>query len=405
MPTEVIMPSLGAASDELKLVRWLVKKGDTVEKGQPIFEAESDKSVVEVEAPDSGTLGKFLASPEDIVLAGEVVAILLAPGEKLPAETETPSPTTNSIPATSFLSMPELPLSSSKTVQPSDRIIASPLARKMARKEGIDLNTIKGTGPGGRIIKADIEDALERLATAPTLIQPSGPIASLPLTGTRGVIARHMSESVHTTAPVTLTTEADAGSLVRLRQMLKTEAGKRGDVISYDLLMAMITAQALQRHPNLNASLTPAGIVQHEQINIGVAVDTERGLLVPVLKAVPTRSMLDLATDLQAKVAKAQAGKAAPEDLSGGTFTITNLGLFGIDAFTPIINLPECAILGIGCIREKPVARQGQLVLGQMMALSLTFDHRIVDGAPAARFLQEVTRLVEKPELILLCYW
>jgi pyruvate dehydrogenase E2 component (dihydrolipoamide acetyltransferase) len=403
MPTEVIMPGLGAASDELRLVRWLIKEGDAVEKGQPIFEAESDKSVVEVEAPHSGTLGKFLASPEDIVLAGEVVAILLAPGETRPAEAETPSPTTNSIPASTSLSTPKFSLSSSKTVQPSARLIASPLARKMARQEGIDLDTIKGTGPAGRIVKADIEDVLQELAAAPPETRPIVPVVPLPLTGIRGAIARHMSESVHTTAPVTLTTEADAGSLVRLRQILKAEAGKRGDTISYDLLMAMITAQALQKHPKLNASLTPAGIVQHEQINIGVAVDTERGLLVPVLKAVPTRSLLDLAAELQAKVVKAQAGKATPEDLSGGTFTITNLGLFGIDAFTPIINLPECAILGIGCIREKPVARQGQLVLGQMMALSLTFDHRIVDGAPAARFLQEVTRLVEKPELILLC--
>jgi len=407
MPIDVIMPSLGAVAEEATLLHWLVEEGETIEKGQPIFEAESDKATVEVAAPDSGTVNELLAAPGDVVPAGHVVGTLLAPGEK---PTDVPEkdhalPSEPAPPAIAGLKPETLKPATlgPATPKPSTgRKLASPVARRLAREQGIDVTTIRGTGPGGRIIKADVEDAVARQRGVPDLTRIANSAVPPSLPGVRGAIARHMARSARTTAPVTLTTEVDAEALVKTRQMLRAEAGAQAEEISYTLLMAFIAARALTRHPELNASLTEDGIVRHPEVNVGIAVDTERGLLVPVLRGAAHRSLLDLAADLQAKVARALEGKAMPEDLSGGTFTITNLGPYGVDSFTPIINLPECAILGIGRIRTQPVVRQGALAPGQTMALSLTFDHRLVDGAPAARFLQHVTRLVERPTLLLL---
>jgi pyruvate dehydrogenase E2 component (dihydrolipoamide acetyltransferase) len=206
-----------------------------------------------------------------------------------------------------------------------------------------------------------------------------------------------MSESAHTTAPVTLTTQANAGGLVNLRALIQLEEPELRAAISYDLLFVMITAQALVTHPEMNTSLTTEGIVVHEEINIGVAVDTARGLVAPVLRNVDERKLVDLAQDLMVKVQQAKSGSLTNEEMIGGTFTITNLGVYGVDAFTPIINLPECAVLGIGRIREVPIVRDGSVDSGHSVALSLTFDHRIVDGGPAARFLQELSQRIEKP--------
>jgi pyruvate dehydrogenase E2 component (dihydrolipoamide acetyltransferase) len=395
MPIDVIMPSLGAVEEESTLVAWLVEEGDTVEKGQPIFEAESDKAVVEIEAPESGIVGRLLAAPGDVVRAGTVIALLLVPGEELPDE-EAFTAAGEALPEEPGRTVPP-PAARSVVAPRAGRIIASPVARRLARERGVDLGTIAGTGPGGRIVKADVEETLVPLAAS-----VAAPVPATPLAGVRGVVARRMAESASTTAAVTLTTEVDAAPLVGLRRDLREAAGERGDAISYDLLMGIVAARALLDHPALNASLAEGGVVRHSHVNVGVAVDTAQGLVVPVLADVPNRGLLDLAADLEAKVARARGGRAAPGDLDGGTFTVTNLGLYGVDAFTPIINLPECAILGIGRIRAVPVARQGEIVPGQTMALSLTFDHRLVDGAPAARFLQQVASLVERPVLLLL---
>jgi pyruvate dehydrogenase E2 component (dihydrolipoamide acetyltransferase) len=206
-----------------------------------------------------------------------------------------------------------------------------------------------------------------------------------------------MAQSAHTTAPVTLNVEADASALVSLREALRMQRPDISQEISYDLLMAKIVAQALRNYPQVNASLTQDGIVQHAQINIGVAMDTDRGLLVVVLTNVDQRDVYDLSQDLDDKITRAKMGKITFDELQGGTFTITNLGVYGVDSFTPIINLPECAILGIGRIKACPVVSMGVVVPGQTISLSLTFDHRVIDGGPAARFLQEVVRIVENP--------
>ncbi len=382
MPFRVIMPDLGAASADSTLLRWLAAGGELVKQGQALFEAESDKATIEIEAGGSGRLVP-LVSPGTAVPAGGVIALLLAPGESYPLEDEEPS----KVGLPPYAEVPGVGLASQKQIDRlPGRLIITPLARRLARSGGLNPRTLSGSGPRGRIIAADVRAARASPADAP---------AVAPITPLRAAIARHMGDSAHTVAPVTLTTEVEAEGLVALRRRLQAELAPHAEWASYDLLLARLAAQALSEFPLLNASWGEAGIIFHPQIHIGVAVDTERGLLVPVLKDVPGRSLAELARDLHEMIDRARDGRSLPEDLAGGTFTITNLGGFGIDAFTPIIHLPECAVLGVGRVRAAPVVRGSELAVGQVLALSLTFDHRLVDGAPAARFLARLSQLVQ----------
>ena len=223
------------------------------------------------------------------------------------------------------------------------------------------------------------------------------PLESIPLTGIRGLIAERMAASHSQTAPVTLTSEADASALVELRRQLAVD----GVQTTYNDLFLYVLARALREHPRLNASLDGDTIRVWQHIDIGLAVDTDRGLLAPVVRDVGSKGVAQLAADAAALVERARTGKCAPDELRGGTFTLTNLGMFGIDAFTPLINLPETAILGVGRIKPRPVVVGDQIVARQTVWLSLTFDHRLVDGGPAARFLQRVVQLVERPHLLI----
>ena len=223
----------------------------------------------------------------------------------------------------------------------------------------------------------------------------------MPISGIRAIISERMSAGAQTTAPVTLMTEVDASRLVEMREGFK-KSPLAGDIVpGYNDMLALIAGRALQEQPNMNARLANNQIELLPYINVGVAVDTDRGLLVPVVRDVQIKGLTHIAADFRALMKRAREGQSLPDDLSGGTFTITNLGMFDIDAFTPIINLPECAILGVGRIVEKPVVRNGQITVSKMMALSLTFDHRLNDGAPAARFLQRIKQLIEQPYLLL----
>jgi len=300
----------------------------------------------------------------------------------------------------------------------TDRV--SPLAYRLAADLGVDVQALAERMPGKRIKRADIEAEAERLkaetakieaatATAsgavsvppplrPPAVAPAG--AVLPVTNVRRTIADRMATSAHTAAPVTLTTEADATELVRLRNQLKSDPSQ--PVPSYNDLLAKLVAQALLEHPHINARFDGDNIVQSAAVNVGIAVDTERGLLVPVVCDVQSKSLRQIARESAALIEAARAGRINADDLHGGTFTITNLGMYEIDAFTPIINLPECAILGAGRIVPKQVvveAEAERVAIRHMMFLSLTFDHRLVDGAPAARFLQRVKQYVEMPYL------
>jgi pyruvate dehydrogenase E2 component (dihydrolipoamide acetyltransferase) len=284
-----------------------------------------------------------------------------------------------------------------KARQPQTQIKVSPVARRLAEEAGVDLAALAAQKPGARIQREDVEEVIAQ--------RPRG--QAVPITQIRRVIAQRMVESSQATAAVTLTTEADATDLVALREQLKASLAPRGLIVpTYNDFITKLTGLALQEHPILNAYWKPGGgpddggeIFIPDYVHIGVAVDTEAGLLVPVIRDAPAKSVQQIAEEARILADKARAGQLTLDDMQGGTFTITNLGMYGIDAFTPIINLPQCAILGVGRIISKPAVWNDQVVPRKMIALSLTFDHRVVDGAPAARFLNTVREYTEQPYL------
>jgi pyruvate dehydrogenase E2 component (dihydrolipoamide acetyltransferase) len=349
MPIEITVPRLGWSMEEGTFAGWLKQNGDQVSAGEPLFAMESDKVTMEVESLDSGILYLPPGAPEPgaIVVVGQRLGFLLAQGESAP-----------SVP-------PDTPIRERGTP-------VTPRARRVAAELGVDTAQLQGSGRGGRIREVDVRGA-----------------GAVPISALRRTIARRMMESRQNTAPVTLTSRADATALVALRNQWKL-APDRGPVPSYTDIFAKLVSIVLESHPALGG---PSG-----KAHIGIAVDTPEGLLVPVLRDVAASSLADLARRSRELIAAAREHRLRAEDLAGGTFSITNLGGFGIDAFTPIINFPEVAVLGVGAIRKEPVVLEsGELAAREQMTLSLTFDHRVVDGAPAARFLQSLVRLIEVP--------
>ncbi|MBN1977401.1 MAG: 2-oxo acid dehydrogenase subunit E2, partial [Anaerolineae bacterium] len=276
---------------------------------------------------------------------------------------------------------------------------ATPVAQRVAEQAGVDLREIQGSGPGGRIMKEDVLEVSQRISAS--AISPA-PQAEVPMSGVRAVIARRMHAGHSETAPVTLTMEVDATDLVQIRERLKASlADELGFSIGYNDLLIKVVARALREFPTMNARLDGDTIHQLDEVHVALAVDTDRGLLVPVVRDADRKGLAKVAAELRGVIERARAGTALPDELSGSTFTITNLGMFEIDAFTPIINLPEAAILGVGRIKDCAAVVNGEIAVRKMMWLSLTFDHRLVDGAPAARFLQRIKQYVEEPYLLL----
>jgi pyruvate dehydrogenase E2 component (dihydrolipoamide acetyltransferase) len=428
MITEIILPKLGQTMEEGTIVEWFKREGEPVRRGDLLFTVESDKATLEVEAAGRGFLRRIL------VPAGQPVPVLTVVG-LITREADEPL---------DDYWLPKgdvaLPVGEAKpaaapapTAPQAGRVAASPRARRQAREAGVDLSQVTGTGPGGRIVERDVIDYLagrpkatpvavrvaaklgvdlsqvsgtgdggrvtRRDVEAAAAPEREGPTVR-PLSGVRRIIAERMGTSAQTAARVTLVREVDATELVHARERLKeTVAEDWGFVPSYSDLLGVIVARALREFPYMNARLTADGtaIEQLPAVNLGVAVDTERGLLVPVVHDADRKGLRAFATERRELEERARAGRARPDDLVGGTFTLTNLGMYGVDAFTPIINLPEVAILGVGRIGRKPVVREGQVVVRQMCTLSLAFDHRLVDGAPAARFLGRIAQLVENP--------
>ena len=392
MPHEIVMLRLGWSTEEGALIEWLKKDGDPVRTGDVVCVIESDKAQVEVESFETGMLRIPVGSPPlgTKVPVGTVLGYVLAPGETLPAVRSPSPPSSLSTSGTSTGDGPgQRVLATSTVAFPARRAggpTASPRARRIATQLGVDWKVLRGSGRTGRIVERDVR-AVE--GARPDTV--------------RRLIGERMSASVRTTAPVTLTTDANATELVRVRTVLQAAARAAGAPSpSYTDCLVKLVAVALTEHPALNASLDGARVVRHQAIHVGVAVDTPRGLLACVLRDAPGKSLATLAAESAALIAAARAGTVSPDALGGGTFTVSNLGAYEIDAFTPIINLPECAILGVGRIVARAVVvdeATGRIEARKMVALSLTFDHRVVDGAPAARFLQRVKQLVERPGL------
>jgi len=448
MAFKVTMPRLGWSMEVGTLAGWLKRDGDPVQAGEALFTVEGDKALQEVEALESGILRipPDAPTPGQQLPVGALLAYIVQPGEPAPFEV---APSAQTAPESGHQQPAQLegPASESVAGVPSERNrlpSISPRARRVASELGVEWRWLKGSGRSGRIVERDVRLAAERQAVPrvsplarrlagelgvdvaelaaqqpgkrvqradveaaarqPTREAPVGVVGIagqvLPVSDIRRLIAQRMVESAHSTAAVTLTTDADASQLVALREQLKATLEPRGRLVpGYTEMLVRLTGLALQEHPLLNAFWANDEIIVADAIHIGVAVDTEAGLLAPVVRDVPHKSLEEIARELEALVEKARARRLAPEEMQGGTFTLTNLGMYGVDAFTPIINAPQSAILGVGRIFSRPWVRNGEVVACPIVALSLTFDHRVVDGGPAARFLNTVREFVEQPYL------
>jgi len=400
MAIEITLPRLGWSMEEGIFQSWLKKEGEEVQSGEPLFVLESDKAAQEVEATDSGILHIPSDAPQsgEVTKVGRVLGYLLGPGEQPPAASAVasavPEQTPPDAPAERVAPPPVMVPASTENSTPvaSGETPASPRARRAAKKRGVDLSRVEPGGAGGRIREQDV-----------LAVEIRSPGASgVPVGNLRRIIAARMMQSKQSTAPVTLHARCDASRLVLLRRELK--AALDGDSTpSYNDIIAKVVARALAQHPMLAARWENDEIFLPEAFNIGLAVDTEQGLLVPVIKDVGNLPLAAVSRKSRSLVEGARSRRIAPEDLQGGNFTITSLGSFDIESFTPIINYPETAVLGIGSIfREAAEGEGGTIVFRDTMRLSLTFDHRVVDGAPAARFLQDVRQGVENPAVCLL---
>ncbi len=397
MAIEIVMPKLGLAMEEGFLDEWIKQDGDEVQPGDILFIVESDKALQEIEAFDSGILRISPDAPPvgATVKIGELLAYLVAPGEDPPFEAaradDAGGARDSATDASASASIS--PPARTKEARPGEnRPAISPRAKRVAQDLDVDWASLTGSGSSGRIIERDIRGAAAPAAEAAPARQS--------LSRIRQLTRDHMAQSARSTAPVTLTTEADVTELHQLRRNLRADGS---DIVpSYTDLLAKLVAAALAEHPALNASIDNNEIILHSAIHIGIAVDTERGLLVPVIRNADRLSPLELASVSADLVKRTRDSRITAEELQAGTFTISNLGMYEIDVFTPIINLPQCAILGLGRVLPRQVvldAEAQRLAIRHLMPLSLTFDHRLVDGAPAARFLQRVKQYAEKPYL------
>ncbi len=448
MAHEIVIPRLGWSMEEGTFVGWLKKDGDLVRRGDAVFELEGEKASQDIEAVDEGILRIPPTGPKpgSLLKVGAVVGYLVAEGEETPWTVA--SPKTSSPPALESALPPAAAPSVRRQAReagiaitdvagtgPGGRVmaadvhrtrtspqqkepvtalpianthptngrsaVASPRARRVAAELGLNWNTLTGTGANGRIRERDVRAAAASGHSSTTAARAG---QRLPLTSRRRVIAQRMVASRQQTVPVTLTTRADATNLVNLREQFKSVGGSMS-IPSYQDIITKLVAEVLKRHPLLAGRWDEDAIVlpAENELHLGMAVDTEDGLLVPVIRNVGGLPLTELAGQSRRLADQARTGKLIAADMHGGVFTITNLGAFGIDAFTPIINLPETAILGLGAIRREPVVLDdGQITARQQLTLSLTFDHRIIDGAPAARFLQDMVNAIANPSAWLL---
>jgi pyruvate dehydrogenase E2 component (dihydrolipoamide acetyltransferase) len=448
----VEMPKMGDSMEEGKILQWLKKEGDPVKKGEMIAEVETDKVNIEIEAFSAGVLRKILVPEGTSAPVGAEIALIGAPDEPLPANldgngagTAKNAAVTVSAPAGSGAgSAPsatavatQAPSTPVQAANAQGRIFISPLARRVAAENHLDYATLQGTGPNGRIIKMDIEAhlaALNRQVSAvapaapaplaepgegdhkgspllwtlpvvPITAQPapvaidSGEVIEIPLTAIRRTIARRLSQSMQTAPHFYVTSVIDTDKLAAFRQQIN-EYGAHDPLpvkVSFNDLIVKAAAKALVRLPQVNVSFAEDRLLQKKQVHIGVAVALEQGLIVPVVRNADQRSILDIARETRRLAEAARDGKLRPEEFSGGTFTVSNLGMFDVESFTAVINPPESAILAVGSITPTPVVVDGQVVVRSRMKVTLSSDHRAIDGLTAARFLQEVKRLLEEP--------
>jgi pyruvate dehydrogenase E2 component (dihydrolipoamide acetyltransferase) len=421
---DVIMPALGMAQETGTLIQWLKAPGDSVTKGEPLMEVETDKATVEIEAPATGILSNVTAQAGDVIPVGQPIALILGPGETAPAmpaeASPAPAAASDAQPKASMGVVSATPIAqriaadnnvdlskikpSGGKVQKEDvlayiasqrkggngKLLASPKARRVAKEQGIDLRAIAGSGPDGAVLTADV-------LAATSIVQAATPTSSGDVIGVSRlwqIMAERVTQAWTTIPHFYLIREVNAA---RLKQWLAETRERSAEKITITDLLVKLTSSALRQHPRLNASWLKGGIVLNPHVSVGLAVAVEDGLVVPVIHDSDGLGLSQLAARRTALVAKAQAGKLSPDDISGGTFTISNLGMYGVDAFNAIVNPPQAAILAVSRIADRVVPVDGQPAVQPIMTLSLSCDHRVVDGARGAQFLQTLADLIENP--------
>jgi pyruvate dehydrogenase E2 component (dihydrolipoamide acetyltransferase) len=436
MSINILMPALSPTMTEGKLAKWHVKVGDEVKSGQVVCEIETDKATMEVEAVDEGKIGQIVV-PEGAegVAVNAVIAILLEEGETevkgAPPPAAAPKAEASKAEAPKAEAAPAPQASSSSGPRPSgslkspsapeargpkehERIFASPLAKRIAADKGIDLASLKGSGPNGRIVKADVESAKPGAApaaapkAAPRPAAPAGqPVITapgdqrIPHTAVRKVIARRMLESKQTVPHFYLTVEFEIDALLAARAAINEVARKKDARVSVNDMVIKACAKALRDHPECNASWTEDEMVQYGAVDISVAVATDRGLITPIVRNADMKGAAQISIEMKDLAARAKVGKLKLEEFQGGGFTISNLGMFGVQHFGAIINPPQAMILAVGAGEERVVARKGEMVIRNMMSCTLAVDHRVVDGAMGAQFLQTLRAYIEQPAAML----
>lgn len=437
MAVELIMPQLGLTMIQGTVTRWIKKEGDPVAKGEPVVEILSDKASFDVEAPADGILLKVVVNEGEVVPIATVIAYIGQAGESVGAAAPA---VTSPRPGREAQSSTGGGAQKGTAALEEDRLLISPRARQAARQEGLtgeDLRRIEGSGPGARRTEKDVlnyvkatplarrvaeahgvdlagvqgsdvggkvtrQDVLRQAGEAakagetPAAVLDNPVVKNIPLEGVRRIIAERMSQSATTKPHVTLTTEVDMNETLALRKKINSSVMNGGSISVTDIILK-VSALALEKYPEVNATLDGNVIRLLEKVNIGVAVATDRGLVVPAVKEVNRKHLGRISREARDLIMRAREGKLKHDEMSGGTFTVSNLGMYEIDAFTPIINPLESAILGVGRMVPKPVVVGGEIVVRTMMVLSLSFDHRVLDGAPAAAFLQIIKQLLENP--------
>ncbi|MGV0172626.1 dihydrolipoamide acetyltransferase family protein [Bacillus velezensis] len=397
MAVKVVMPKLGMAMKKGEVSVWNKKVGDPVEKGESIASINSEKIEMEIEAPESGTLLHIKVKEGEGVPPGTPICYIGENGEEV-REKEAPAPEKAGKPQAESEHIPA-PKAGQKR---KHRVKISPVARKMAEKAGLKVDTLNGTGPGGRIVKADVIKAMKTEAEPQSSVQTAQP-EEKPASAMRKVIADRMHKSLQNSAQLTLTMKADITELVKWQQQLADSAKKRSGVkLTVTHFVSRAAVLALKQHPELNSSYQEERIITYPYVHLGMAVSLENGLVVPVIRDAEKLSFLEFADHISTSARRAREGNASGDDLHGSTFSITNLGGYGIEHFTPILNPPEAGILGVGASYETPAFKGDELVKSTMLPLSLTFDHRVCDGAPAADFLKTVKALLEEPAGLIL---
>ncbi len=437
MPHNVLMPALSPTMTEGKLAKWVKKEGDKVKPGTVLAEIETDKATMEVEAVDEGTLAKIVVpAGTEGVKVNSVIAVLLEEGEDAssiskaagggagapPPKTVTPAnqPKETSKPAPSLAVVPQAqPQQAAPQGKPSNRIFASPLAKRIAKEKGIDLASVKGSGPHGRIVKEDLEKAKPGAApmAAPgapraPMATPSGPDAKAladaygipyklqPNNNIRKVVARRLTEAKQQIPHFYLSIDCELDTLLNVRKELNEAA--QDYKISVNDFVIKATGLALQKYPAANVSWTDDNLVQYERADVSVAVATPNGLITPIIKDAANKSLKDISNEMKELAAKAKDGKLKPAEFQGGTISVSNLGMFGVREFAAIVNPPQGAILAIGAGEQRAVVKDGQVKVATVMTVTMSTDHRCIDGAIGAEYLQVFKKLIESPMSLIL---